>query len=93
MTNLVRHAFAAIACLLFVFLWLTAGNQDAVGSWIEALTRPADCTANPPACARQTPGNAGVAIGTAVEASVQGPSEPAAGGWRMQRPRGGSGLD
>jgi hypothetical protein len=92
MPNLVRHAFAAIACLLFVFLWLTAGNQDAVGSWIDALTRPAAaCTANPPACAGQTPGRAGVAIGTAVvESSILGSSEPVAGGWRMQRPRSGS---
>jgi hypothetical protein len=90
MLNLVRHAFATIACLLFVFLWLTAGKPDAIGPWIEALTRPAGCTTNPPACAPQTPGNAGVAIGPAVESSVQGPSEPAAGGWRMQRPRGGS---
>ena len=90
MRNLVRHAFATIACLLFAFLWLTAGNQDALNPWIEALTQPDPCVANPAACAPQTPGNASVEIRTAVESSVQGPSEPVADGWRMQRPRGGS---
>lgn len=90
MRNLVRHAFATIACLLFVFLWLTAGNQDALSPWIEALTRPDPCAANPAACAQPKPGNAGVETTTAVESSLHGVSEPVADAWRMPRPRGGS---
>ena len=90
MRNLVRHAFATLACILFVFLWLTAGNQDALSPWFEALTRPDPCVANPGACAQQKPGNDSVEIGTAVESSVLGPSEPVADGWGMERPRGGS---
>ena len=90
MRNLARHTFAAIACLLFVFLWLTAGNQDAFGPLIEALTRPDPCVANPVACAHPKPANAGVGIRTVVESSIRGISEPVAEGWRMPRPRAGS---
>jgi hypothetical protein len=90
MRNLVRHAFATIACLLFVFLWLTAGNQDALNPWIEALTQPDPCTVNPAAFAHQMPANAAIDIRTRVESSVQGPSEPVVGGWRVKRPHAGS---
>ena len=90
MLNLVRHAFATLACLLFVFLWLTAGNPDALSPLIEALTQPTLCAADPAACAHQKPGPTGVEISTAVESSVQGPAEPVGDGWRKPRPRGGS---
>ncbi len=90
MRNLARHAFATLACLLFVFLWLTAGNQDALSPWIEGLTQADPCTVNPAACAHQMPGNTGVDIRTPVESSVQGPSEPIVDGWQMRRPRAGS---
>jgi uncharacterized iron-regulated membrane protein len=89
--NLARHAFATLACLLFVFLWLTAGNPDALSPWIEALTRPDRCVANPTACAQQPPtGNAATETRTAFESSVPGQAEPPADDWRMPRSRGGS---
>ena len=89
MGKLCRHAFATVACLLFVFLWLTAGNPDAANPWIAALAQVAPCALNPTAC-EQKPGNTGGEIGTAVDSSVQGPAEPAADGLRNPRPRGGS---
>ena len=90
MGKLCRHAFATVACLLFVFLWLTAGNPDAASPWIAALAQAAPCALNPAACEQQKPVKAGVEINTPVESSVQGPAEPGADGVRNPRPRGGS---
>jgi len=89
MGKLCRHAFATVACVLFVFLWLTAGNPDAASPWIAALAQAAPCALNPAACEQQ-PVKAGIEIRTAVESSVQGPAEPVADGLRKPRPRGGS---
>ena len=90
MGKLCRHAFATVACLLFVFLWLTAGNPDAASPWIAALAQAAPCALNRAACEQPQPVKAGVEISTAVESSVQGPAEPVANGLRKARPRGGS---
>ena len=90
MGKLCRHAFATVACLLFVFLWLTAGNPDGVSPWIAAVAQAAPCVVNPTACEPRRPANAGIEISTAGESSVQGPAEPVADGLRQPRPRGGS---
>jgi hypothetical protein len=87
MGNLCRHAFAAVACLLFVFLWLTAGNQDALSPWVAALTQAAACALRQTACEGQPRGNAGVAAGAAVTATVP---RPAAHPTAERRPGGGS---
>ena len=34
MAKLARHVFATLVTLLFVFLWLSAGDRDPVGSWL-----------------------------------------------------------
>ena len=87
MGNLFRHAFATVACLLFVFLWLTAGNPDALSPWVVALTQAAPCALNQAACETQISGNADAA----VTSSVQAPAErPVAEIRREQRPGGGS---
>ena len=39
MGKLCRHAFATVACLLFVFLWLTAGNRTR-RPWSAAVAQP-----------------------------------------------------
>ena len=90
MGKLCRHAFATVACLLFVFLWLTAGNPDAASPWIAAQAQAAPRALNPTACEQQKAGKTGGEIGTAAESSVQGPAEPGADGLRNPRPRGGS---
>ena len=91
MGNLCRHAFATVACLLFVFLWLTAGNPDALSPWVVALTQTAPCALNQAACETRIPGTAGVAPGAAVTSSVQAPAErPVAEIRPEQRPGGGS---
>ena len=34
MAKLARHVFATLVTLLFVFLWLSAGDRDPVASWL-----------------------------------------------------------
>jgi hypothetical protein len=34
MAKLARHVFATLVTLLFVFLWLSAGDHDPVASWM-----------------------------------------------------------
>ena len=87
MGNLCRHAFATVACLLFVFLWLTAGNQDALSPWVAALTQAVPCALQS-ACETRTPG---VPTGTAVHSSVQEPAaQTVTEGQRGKRRDGGS---
>ena len=63
MGNLGRHVFATVASLLFVFLWLTAGNPDALGPWIALLAQgAAPCAANPIVCENQYTDGAGTAV-------------------------------
>ena len=71
MAKLARLALTTFVSLLFVFLWLAAGNPDPFGPWIAALAQ-APCGANPVVCENSKPGNADFEVSGAGGSTIQG---------------------
>src|SRR6185503_20289302 len=72
MGTLGRRAFTTVASLLFVFMWLAAGNPDPLGPWFAAFAQGAPCGPNPVACENRKTGDADFEISGDGGSTIQG---------------------